>query len=437
MMRRLDWNQLDEQNRAAALRRAPATVDPQIRRQVSAMIDTVRAGGDTALREATRRLDGIELTSIYLTKNDLAAAASRLPAGTRSAMDAAYATIQRFHAATTPAGQEIETSPGVTCSVRYVGIDTVGLYVPGGQTPLPSTALMLGVPAQLAGCRQRVLCSPPAADGRVDPAIAYAAELCEIFSVCLIGGAQAIAAMAFGTDSVPRCDKIFGPGSVWVTEAKRQVAALDQAVTIDMPAGPSEVMVIADAMASPEFVASDLLAQAEHGPDSQSILVTDNSALAEAVGNYIYKQITQLSRQENIRSSLKHSAAIVVADLNQAVEVSNRYAPEHLIIQTENANELAAGITAAGSVFLGQWTPEVLGDYCSGTNHVLPTSGYARSVNGLSVADFMKRITMQRATASGLQQLATTAAALAEWEGLTAHRWAITTRQKALEQLTR
>lgn len=243
--------------------------------------------------------------------------------------------------------------------------------------------------------------------------------------------------MAFGTDSVPRCDKIFGPGSVWVTEAKRQVAALDQAVTIDMPAGPSEVMVIADAMASPEFVASDLLAQAEHGPDSQSILVTDNSALAEAVGNYIYKQITQLSRQENIRSSLKHSAAIVVADLNQAVEVSNRYAPEHLIIQTENANELAAGITAAGSVFLGQWTPEVLGDYCSGTNHVLPTSGYARSVNGLSVADFMKRITMQRATASGLQQLATTAAALAEWEGLTAHRWAITTRQKALEQLTR
>jgi len=312
-------------------------------------------------------------------------------------------------------------------------ISRVGLYVPAGSAPLPSTALMLGVPAQIAGCREVVLCSPARADGRCDEAVLYAARLTGVHRVFRLGGAQAIAAMAYGTDSVPRCDKLFGPGNAWVTEAKLQVSSDPDGAAIDMPAGPSEVLVIADAEANPVFVAADLLAQAEHGPDSQVILLGNSATVLDRVAAEVERQCASLPRGDIVRQALVHGRLIAVESLAQAVEVSNRYAPEHLILQVAAPRDLLDGIDSAGSIFLGQWTPESVGDYCSGSNHVLPTYGYARSYSGVSVASYQKQISVQEVSAAGLRNIGPCTATLAAAEQLEAHRRAVTLRLAALE----
>ncbi len=429
------WNQLNTADQARALDRAPQSRDPRVAQAVADILADVHSRGDKALMELTKRLDGIHRPHVQVTVDELQAACDQVPGGLRTALEQAAENIRRFHAAGRPADYTLETSPGVNCGARFRGISRVGLYAPGGATPLPSSVLMMGIPAQIAGCERVILCTAPNAGGTIDPAIAWAARLCQIEEVFLAGGAQAIAAMAFGTGSVPAVNKLFGPGSVWVTEAKQQVAAAPCPVTIDMPAGPSEVMVLADDSAQPRLVAADLLAQLEHGADSQAILVTNRPPLAAAVSDEVDRLLGQLARQDTIRQSLQHSRIILIDSLPEAVQIANRYAAEHLIIQTENAESLAEAITAAGSIFLGPWTPEVLGDYCSGTNHVLPTAGYAASTNGLSVADFMKRITVQRASRAGLEQLAPVAREIAVQEGLTAHALAVSVRLENVREV--
>lgn len=327
----------------------------------------------------------------------------------------------------------VETAPGVRVERVLRPIAKVGLYVPAGSAPLPSTALMLGVPAGLAGCREVVLCSPARADGRCDEAVLYAARVTGVHRVFKLGGAQAIAAMAYGTGSVPRCDKLFGPGNAWVTEAKLQVSGDPDGAAIDMPAGPSEVLVIADGKADPEFVAADLLSQAEHGPDSQVILLSPSDALLDRVAVEVERQCAALPRASIATQALAQSRLILVDSLAQAVAVSNRYAPEHLILQVTEPRALLDGIDSAGSIFLGAWTPESVGDYCSGSNHVLPTYGYARSYSGVSVASFQKQITVQELSADGLRAIGPCTATLAEAEQLEAHRRAVTLRLAALE----
>jgi len=430
----LDWRKLDPAQQEQALARAPANRSRETTEAVADIIASVRDSGDAAVRELTRRFDQIDSESAAVTTGQREQAASELAEPVRLAIDLAFANLRKFHDAAKPDDLLVETVPGVVCQARYQGIDRVGLYAPGGRTPLPSSVLMMGVPAMIAGCRKVVLCCGPAPSGQLDPAIAYAAQLCEIHAVFQVGGAQAIAAMAFGTESVPACDKLFGPGSVWVTEAKRQVANSEIPVTIDMAAGPSEVMVVADALANPTFVAADLLAQMEHGADSQAILVTDSREMANRVVVEVERLASLLSREKLIRKSLLYSRVIIASDIDTAMEIANRYAAEHLIIQTEDAEALLPRVNSAGSVFLGPWTPEVLGDYCSGTNHVLPTCGLARSVNGLTTTDFMKRITVQTASREGLLSLAEAATTLANWEGLTAHAMAVTVRQQAQDK---
>ncbi len=435
-MKTYDWKNLDSAARTALLQRAPQTRDDEVKQVVAQIIKSVKAQGDLAVRRLNHKYDNVELNELRADQSELEQSIEALPPAVKLAIDTAYDQIKQFHQSTAPQDTQVPIGPGIRCGVKYVGINRVGLYAPGGATPLPSTVLMLGIPAQIAECTEKILCTSPREDGIVDSAVAYAAQRCGITSVLKIGGAQAIAAMAFGTETISACDKLFGPGSVWVTEAKRQIAASDIPVTIDMPAGPSEVLVIADRTANAEFVCLDLLAQAEHGSDSQAILLTDDCDLAKAVSQSIDQWLNRLTRRQQIQDSIEHSKIIVVEDLvNQAVDISNRYAPEHLIIQTETTDEIMQRVSAAGSVFLGPWTPEVLGDYCSGTNHVLPTGGFARSINGLSVIDFMKRITVQQANADGFSRLAAAAAELASWEGLTAHRMAIESRQQALESL--
>ena len=307
-------------------------------------------------------------------------------------------------------------------------VPAVGLYVPAGSAPLPSTAIMLAVPAMLAACPVRVVCTPPRGDGRADPAVVAVARACGVTEIFKVGGAQAIAALAYGTESVPKVDKIFGPGNAWVTAAKQAVAADPRGAALDMPAGPSEVMVVADGNANPRFVALDLLSQSEHGPDSQSMLVCTEAALVSAVEAEIDNALAALPRREIIEQSLQHSSAILVEDLAQAFDVVNQYAPEHLIVQVDNAREYTDSIRNVGSVFLGPWTPESVGDYCSGTNHVLPTYGYARNYSGLAVADFQRQVTFQELTRAGLEGLASTVQTLAGLEGLDAHAQAVTVR---------
>jgi histidinol dehydrogenase len=327
----------------------------------------------------------------------------------------------------------LETAPGVRVERVLRPINRVGLYVPAGTAPLPSTALMLGVPARIAGCREVVLCSPARTDGRCDAAVLYAARLTGVHKVFKLGGAQAIAAMAYGTASVPRCDKLFGPGNAWVTEAKLQVAGDPQGAAIDMPAGPSEVLVIADAQANPAFVAADLLSQAEHGPDSQVLLLSPSAALLDAVEAEVARQCASLPRAAIARQALAQSRLIEVDSLQQALAVSNTYAPEHLIVQVEAPRALLDGIESAGSVFLGAWTPESVGDYCSGSNHVLPTYGYARSYSGVSVASYQKQISVQEVSAAGLRAIGPCTATLATAEQLQAHARAVTVRLAALD----
>ena len=424
----LDWAALDDRAREAALRRPALQRSEELSASVARIIAQVRADGDAALRALTRRFDGCELARFAVGADEFAAAEAKLDAGTKRAIDEARSRIETFHRATAPQALRIETAPGVACERILRPIERVGLYVPAGGAPLPSTALMLGVPAQIAQNPQVVLCTPPNAAGECDAAVLYVAARCGIERVLKIGGAQAIAAMAFGTASVPKCDKLFGPGNAWVTEAKRLAAADMDGAAIDLPAGPSEVLVIADAHAHPEAVAADLLAQAEHGPDSQVVLISDDRALLEASVRALRKQLDELPRREIAAASLAHARMILVGTLGEAVAISNAYAPEHLILNVDLPRRWLDKVENAGSVFLGPWSPESVGDYCSGTNHVLPTYGHARAWSGVSVASFLKQITVQELTSDGLRRIGPCAATLARSEGLYAHERAVTRR---------
>lgn len=433
-MKTLHWNSLDEAGRREALARPQAAERGGIHDSVRATVAAVRLRGDAAVREFTARFDGVEIDELRVERREFARARAAVSIDHIRALERAIGNIRRFHEAQKLAPLVIETSPGVVCERIVRPIASVGLYVPSGSAPLPSALIMAAVPALLAGCPQRILCSPPGTDGKVDAAILVAADLCEIDTVFRIGGAQAVAAMAYGTESIPKVDKIYGPGSAWVTAAKQIVATDPAGAALDLPAGPSEVLVIADGSARADFVAADLLAQAEHDRLSQAILVTDQADLAAAVVAEVRRQMATLSRREILQESVASSRVIIVADIAEAVEVSNRYAPEHLLLQVEDARRWLGKVVHAGSVFLGNWTPEPMGDYCSGTNHVLPTYGYARAYSGLSLLDFTKRITVQELTTHGLRDLGPTAASLADLEGLDAHAEAVRLRLRTLDR---
>ncbi|SBV36218.1 bifunctional histidinal dehydrogenase and histidinol dehydrogenase [uncultured Stenotrophomonas sp.] len=423
----LDWNTLDADAQVRALTRPVQTVAAQTREAVAALIEQVRGIGDIALREITARFDGVTLENFEVGEAEFAAAELAVPAELRSAMQQAASRIEAYHRAGMAQPYSVETAPGVVCEKIIRPIGRVGLYVPAGSAPLPSTALMLGVPARLAGCREVVLCTPPRKDGSADPAVLVAARLTGVHKVFKIGGAQAIAAMAWGTETVPSCDKLFGPGNGFVTEAKQQIAQAG-AAAIDMPAGPSEVLVIADAGAVPAFVAADLLSQAEHGPDSQVLLLSDDAVLIAAVQDEIETQVARLAREGIARKALDASLLLKVDSTGQAFAISNRYAPEHLILALREPRDWLDRIEAAGSVFMGDYTPEALGDYCSGTNHVLPTAGAARAYSGVSVASFQNQISVQAASREGIANIGPCALVLARAEGLGAHANAVAVR---------
>ena len=427
---RLQWPQLDADARRIAMQRPAQRMSAQVSAAVGSIIDAVCARGDAALREFALRFDGVELDELLVTADEFAAASEAVPAELKAAIGVAASRIERYHYAGMMQPYVVDTADGVRCERILRGIARVGLYVPAGSAPLPSTALMLGVPARLAGCREVVLCTPPRPDGSADPAVLYAAQRCGISRIFKIGGAQAIAAMAFGTHSVPACDKLFGPGNAYVTEAKRQVSMHQDGAAIDMPAGPSEVLVIADAGANPRFVAADLLSQAEHGPDSQVVLLSDHDAMLDAVEHELLAQLQLLPRATIARQALSASVAICVDTLDEAFAISNAYAPEHLILALREPRDWLDNVQAAGSVFLGDWAPEALGDYCSGTNHVLPTGGAARAISGLSVASFQNSISVQAVDRAGLAAIGTIAMTLAHAEGLDAHARAVGIRME-------
>ena len=398
------------------------------------IFDDVARRGDDALRDYATQLDGVSaLAELRVSAEELAAGAAQVPADLQAAIRQAIKNITAFHAAQQPPAveAEVETMPGVHCWRRSVAVPRVGLYVPGGSAPLFSTLLMLGIPAKLAGCREIVLCTPPGrGDGRIAPAILFAAQELGLTTIIKAGGAQAVAALTVGTDSVPAVDKIFGPGNRYVTAAK-QLAA-QRGVAIDMPAGPSEVLVIADASANPAFVAADLLSQAEHGPDSQVVLLTDSEALLNGVMTELERQLPQLPRAEIARQALTESRGLLLPDVATMLAFSNEYAPEHLILAVAAPEELAADIYNAGSVFMGHLTPEAVGDYASGTNHTLPTGGYARAYSGVSLDSFYKKITFQQLAPAGLLALAPVVEPMAQAEGLHAHAHAVALRREYL-----
>ena len=427
-----DWSTLSLAERARLLQRPVAEDSAALEAHVAAIVAAVRARGDAAVAEFTRRFDGVELESLAVSPAEFLAAESALTPAAHAAIERAIGNVRCFHEAQRTGPLVVTISPGVRCERIEVPIEAVGFYVPAGSAPLPSAAIMTAVPAAIAGCPTRILCTPPRRDGSADPAILVAANRCGVSAVFKVGGAQAIAAMAYGTGTIPKVDKIFGPGNAYVVAAKLHVARDPAGAALDLPAGPSEVLVIADESANATFVAADLLAQAEHGPSSQVILITPSGSLATAVGTEVVRQCVTLSRHEIVRAALVASRVIVVPDLETAVEVSNAYAPEHLILEIEAPRAWLSRIRAAGSVFLGHWSPESIGDYCSGTNHVLPTYGYARAFSGLGLADFMKRITVQELSPDGLRDLGPVAVALAELEGLDAHARAVTLRLAAL-----
>ena len=422
------WQDLGDGARARVLARPAVSASDEIRTTVSDIIAAVRAEGDIAVRRLGEQLDGVAPEALKVDAAAFDAAEQALSPEDRAAIRQAIANIRAFHEAQRPAPISVETMPGVRCERLSQPVDAVGLYVPAGSAPLPSAAMMLAVPAAIAGCPVRVLCSPPAVDGEVHPAILFAAREAGVTDVFRIGGAQAIAAMAYGTDSVPKVHKVFGPGNAWVTEAKSQVSADPAGAAQDMPAGPSEVLVIADAAANPDYVAADLLSQAEHGPDSQVVLLTDSATLIAQVREAVVRLTQALDRADIVSDALTNSALIEVNDIDEAVAISNNYAPEHLIVNTADARDRLASIRNAGSVFLGRLTPESLGDYCSGTNHVLPTYGYARNYSGLGVDQFLRYMTVQEVTTEGLTNVGPIAARLASLEGLDAHRLAVDLR---------
>ena len=421
---RKDWS--------ALLRRdAVASVHDETARIVADVFDHVAKEGDKAVKEYEKKFTGADRESLKVADAEITEAERLTAPELREAIEKAAENIAAFHGAQAMKPIEVETAPGVVCMQRQMPIDTVGLYVPGGNSPLFSTILMLGVPARIAGCRRVVMATPAGADGKVHPAILYAAKVAGVTDIYAMGGAQAVAAMALGTESVPRVHKIFGPGNRFVMEAK-QLACYRQGTALDMPAGPSEVMVIADKTASPAFIAADFLSQAEHGPDSQSILVTDSREVLDATVKEIEKQLAALPRREMMGKSLEHSRLIQLGSMDDVLDFANEYAPEHLIINTENADELAAGVKAAGSVFIGPWSTESAGDYASGTNHTLPTSGYATAYSGVNLDSFCKKITYQRLTPEGVKSLAKTVMTMAKAESLEAHSRAMEIRYESL-----
>lgn len=400
-----------------------------LQNKVQQLLDAVRDEGDAALERFALRFDG--QAPRRLTAAEINSAGSALEEPLKKAMQQAAANIERFHASQRHQEAVIETMPGVRCWRKSVAIQRVGLYIPGGSAPLFSTVLMLGIPAKLAGCKEVVLCSPPDAQGRLHPAILYAASLCGISEVYALGGAQAIGAMAYGTSSITRVDKIFGPGNQYVTAAKMLVAA--QGIAIDMPAGPSEVAVFADAAADPALVAADLLSQAEHGSDSQVLLISTSADLLEATDQALTQQLASLPRRDLASAAIANSRAVLVASETEAMELLNAYAPEHLILNCGNASALAEQVVNAGSVFLGPWSCESAGDYASGTNHTLPTNGFARAYSGVSLDSFVKKITFQELSAEGVRQLAPVVESMAAAEQLDAHRLAMALRRQKLE----
>ena len=429
----LVWDALDEAGRRAALRRPTQDSAAAVRLGVGKIITRVRADGDVALRKFSRLLDRAALDVFEVTGEEFAIAEAALDATLKAAIIDASERIDAFHRDSGAREYSVDTAPGVQCRRIVRPIARVGLYIPAGSAPLPSTMLMLGVPARIAGCEEVVVCTPPRADGSADPAVLFAARQCGVRRVFKLGGAQAIAAMALGTDSIPVCDKLFGPGNAWVTEAKRQVSTVEGGPAIDMPAGPSEVLVIADGGANPAFVAADLLSQAEHGPDSQVILLSDSDVLIAHVARALAIQLAQLPRAAIARESLAQSRLIRVASTADAFVVSNRYAPEHLILALRDPEAWMDRVRAAGSVFLGDYAAEALGDYCSGTNHVLPTGGAARAWSGLSVTSFQTAISVQSVSAEGLQRIGPSAIRIAEAEGLQAHANAVSIRIAAVQ----
>ena len=423
-----NWDTLTPDLRVTLLQRPALEVDASIRTDVKGILSEVRQRGDAALKEFTDRFDNVDLDTFEVSDEELRRAEISLTDRQICAIDTAIANVKLFHEQQSVPTIDIETVAGVRCQRISHAIDSVGLYVPAGSAPLPSTALMLAVPAVIAGCPERILCTPCQADGSADAGVLVAATHAGINRIFKLGGAQAIAAMAYGTDSVPKVEKIFGPGNPWVTAAKTEIASDPECASIDMPAGPSEVLVIADESASAEFVASDLLSQAEHGPDSQTILLCTNEEFAVAVSNAISRQSGNLSRRSIVSAALEYCRIIVVSALQDAVTISNQYAPEHLIVHTDAARDMLPDIRNAGSVFLGPWSPESVGDYCSGTNHVLPTYGAARRYSGLGVDQFKRQMTVQELTRDGLLTLAPTVLELASMEGLDAHANAVLLR---------
>ena len=405
--------------------------DNDIAERVTEIIDKVKEGGDTALRSLALQIDDVQLDAIEVTQEERQEAFEKVPVELREAMAKAVRNITRFHMAQRFEPVRVETSPGVLCVQRAVPIERVGLYVPGGTAPLFSTVLMLAIPAKVAGCSEIVLCTPTNKDGKVSPAVLFAAMICGVEHVYKVGGAQAIAAMAYGTETIPSVDKIFGPGNRYVTKAKE---ILSRMVAIDMPAGPSEVLVIADDMAIPEFVAADLLSQAEHGADSQAILVCSDVSVADKVCDELSSQLSMLPRRELATKSLLNSRIIVLSDADDRIAFTDMYAPEHLIISNKDPWGVSARIKSAGSVFIGNFSPESAGDYASGTNHTLPTSGWARSHSGVNLDSFVRKITYQELTTQGISELGDTIMTMAQAEGLDAHANAVLMRLGHIEK---
>jgi len=411
----------------------PTFQKEELEETVKTILDTVQENGDTALLDYAQQFDKVELTSITVSKKEIAEANDLVSIKLKAAIQLAAGNITKFHTAQTEEVSVIETTEGVNCWRKSVGIEKVGLYIPGGTAPLFSTILMLGIPAKLAGCKEIVLCTPPQKDGSINPAILYAAKLVGVTQIFKAGGAQAIGAMAYGTESVPQVYKIFGPGNQFVTKAKELIQT--EGIAIDMPAGPSEVLVIADSSCNPSFVAADLLSQAEHGADSQVILLSDNAQVLSTIEAELQSQLALLPRKEIAELALENSRSVLLNSIEKCIELSNFYAPEHLIIASESAAKYADAIVNAGSVFLGNYSCESAGDYASGTNHTLPTNGYARNYSGVSLDSFVRKITFQNLTAKGIQNIGPAIELMAEAEELFAHKNAVTLRLKSLENV--
>lgn len=414
-----------------AICRRPASPVSDIQSRVKDILDAVRSGKDSSVRHYSMLFDKAETGEFKVTAEEIEAAGALVPVKLKDAIAAAKSNIEKFHSAQLAGEIEIETFPGIMCRRKNVAIEKVGLYIPGGSAPLFSTLLMLGIPAKIAGCSEIVICTPPARDGSVNPVILYTAGLLGLKDVYRAGGVQAIAAMAYGTETIPKVYKIFGPGNSYVTIAKEMVQR--EGVAIDMPAGPSEVLVIADSSANPEYVAADLLSQAEHGPDSQCVLVTEERQLLEKTETAITRQLALLPRKDIAGKALENSILVLLGSADECIRFSNIYAPEHLVINTKDASRVAERVINAGSVFIGPYSCESMGDYSSGTNHTLPTNGYARNYSGLSVESFMKKITFQEISREGLKNLGPVTETMAEAESLQAHRNAVTIRLKDIQ----